>query len=207
MRRTGLMCVWQSQTNSCNAAAIDRLFDDPKALKGLLYLCLKHLGVGATAQDAEDALYDFYSKHHRKVALSYRRGPQSPVAYFKFCLTRFCWKKGDDLRKAWRVEKPLDTALGDGHRRLEIEDQHPDSNPLERMLREVDEQKLKKDISRLHAEIELLTRDEQEILHLRYEEGLSLKEVAVRLDIGYSAAKVRIHRLKERLKVSLERKE
>jgi RNA polymerase sigma factor (sigma-70 family) len=189
-----------------NAAAIDSLYDHKETLKGLLKWCLFHLGDGAAIEDAEEVLDDFRVSDRGKVAATYKPGgAQSLVTYFKLCLKRYCWKRGKRLRTHRLPEESLDQALRNGR---QFADENPNANPLQQMLRELDERDRNKEkISRLYAEIEQLPPDDREILRLRYAEGVSLKKVAVQLGIGDSAAKARMRRLKKRLKFLLERNE
>lgn len=52
----------------------------------------------------------------------------------------------------------------------------------------------------LRAEMALLSEDERQLLLLRFERRLKLREIAAELDIGFSAAAVRLHRLIKKLK-------
>ena len=54
-------------------------------------------------------------------------------------------------------------------------------------------------IEKLRKVIELIAPDEKMILLLKYEDGLSIKEISSALDIGESATKMRIKRAKEKL--------
>jgi RNA polymerase sigma factor (sigma-70 family) len=56
----------------------------------------------------------------------------------------------------------------------------------------------------LQRQIRLLTEDEQELLRLRFWEGLPIAEIARRLDITYSATSVRLFRLLAKLRARLE---
>jgi RNA polymerase sigma factor (sigma-70 family) len=185
---------------SRNAATIDSLYDHKETLKGLLKWCLFHLGDGATIEDAEEVLDDFRISDRGKVAATYKSGgAQSLVTYFKLCLKRYCWKRGKRLRIRRLPEESLDRALRNGR---QFADEDASANPLQKMLCEQDQNEEK--ISRLYTEIEQLPADDREILRLRYEEGVSLKKVAVHLGIGDSAAKARMRRIKKRLKSLLE---
>jgi RNA polymerase sigma factor (sigma-70 family) len=194
--------VCSAVAESRNHVAIEILFEDPETLKGLVKWCLFHLGVGTTNEDAEDALQDFYAAHGRRVKATYKPGSQSLVDYFKLCLKRFCWKRGKQLRKRKSSEMALDHASRNGHQ-VAVDNQ--DSSVAQKILREADELTREREESRVLAEIAQLSIHDQQILGLYYEKELPMREVAARLGISESAAKVRLFRARKRLNASRER--
>jgi RNA polymerase sigma factor (sigma-70 family) len=165
------------------------------SLKSLAQFALSQLGHGTTAQDAEDALQDFWDKQLDKVVASYREGSQSFRSYLKTCLKRFCWRRGAQLRRsrsdfhkfqgATRAEAP---SIGVSERRDDLVQRIEDE--LESEEREI---AMREALTRLPAK-------DQEILHLRFEEGRSLLDIAAQLAISEDAVKKRVERAKARLK-------
>lgn len=83
-----------------------------------------------------------------------------------------------------------------------IERQSVDSDGLEERL--YDPQVDDKEISQLRVEmlksaLESVSPDEKMILLLKYQDGLSIKELSDNLDLGESAVKMRLKRAKEKL--------
>ncbi len=83
-----------------------------------------------------------------------------------------------------------------------IERKSVDSEVLEYKL--YDPQSDDRDISQLKADklkeaLEFITPDEKMILLLKYQDGLSIRELSENLDIGESAVKMRLKRAKEKL--------
>ena len=83
-----------------------------------------------------------------------------------------------------------------------IERKSVDSDGLEERL--YDPQVDDREISQLRVEqlkkaLDLISPDEKMILLLKYQDGLSIKELSTNLDIGESAVKMRLKRAKEKL--------
>lgn len=180
------------------AAAIDALLDDRAALKKLVQYCLWHLGWDASYEDAEDALQEFCTRYRQRVIDTYKPGAQSLITYFKLCLSRYCWKKGKQLR---RQAQDADSLAVD----LQVIDDNKIGSPLERILAGRDDRKREDLEGRLSEAISHLPPDQQQLLKLRYEENQSIRQIAAELGISESAAKVRLFRARDRVAVYLKR--
>lgn len=180
------------------ASEIEALLSNRDALRQLLGYCFLNLGDGATHEDAEDALQDFCATSLPKVVDSYKPGPQSLTDYFKLCLKRFCWKRGKQLRR--RI-KETDSFVGD----CELIEERQDSSPLEKLLTAAKVREREVYESRLREAISQLPSDGQRLLRLYYVEKLSIPDIATRhLKISESAVKVRLHRLRRRIALSMK---
>ncbi|EFL52213.1 RNA polymerase, sigma-24 subunit, ECF subfamily [Solidesulfovibrio fructosivorans JJ]] len=93
----------------------------------------------------------------------------------------------DHLRKQGRVEIPA-SALHDGFME-NIQDETADDALIEKI-----------DSEKLFAAMEALGLETREVLILRYQEGLSIQDIADALKISVSAVKMRISRGLERLR-------
>jgi RNA polymerase sigma factor (sigma-70 family) len=191
-------------TSDDASARLSSLLSDRRTLDHLRKFCLYHLGYGATAEDAKDALQDFCLQSGLAVAAGYKPGTQTLLAYFKFCLKRFCWGRGNQLRERARLQDSLDEPGRNGQRPLEFADESPDSDPFEKLLEDAEREKAR---SRVLAATDKLSREDREILHLQYELELPMREIATRLEISEEAAKVRAFRARARLRDRLEMKE
>ena len=190
-------------------AAINALFEDPASLRGLLRFCLWHLGATATPLDAEDALYEFYASRGQRVVDTFRPGSRTLTAYFKYCLMRFCWSEGEKLRKcinsADPVQEDFEYAEDGSVAGVPLPEPHEDWNPELKLLAEERNRKREAELARLREAIRQLPSDGQRLLRLYYEEKLSIPDIAARhLHISESAVKVRLHRLRRRIALSLK---
>lgn len=174
-----------------SAAEIDALLEDRAKLRELVQYSLWDLGPGATFEDAEDALQDFCARHRQKIIDTYKPGAQPPTAYFRLCLQRFCWKRGERLRRERRNVDPLV---------IDLTDERQGSDPLRKILSEADQREREARESRLQEAIGHLPIEGQRLLKLYYEEGLPIREIATQhLHISEPATKVRLFRLRDRI--------
>lgn len=185
------------------AALIESLVEDPETLKDLVRWSLLNLRPGATSEDAEDSLHDFWIDHLPKVAATYKTGAQSFLSFVKLCLQRFCWRRGSSLRRRRRLERPLWQGSEHGDRALQLAETSLDSKPGGRQEQQADEIAWEAERSRASAALDRLSSLDREILGLFYEKGLAVIEIAARLAISESAAKVRLHRARKRLEKHL----
>lgn len=153
-------------------AVIDALLEDHNSAKKLIRFCLWHLGNGCTAEDAEDALYEFYSLHRHEVIDTFRPGPQSPEDYFKYCLKRFCWDQGKKIRNSIRNTESIEQRREyeeDGSRmEIPIPETRERWNPEAKMLAHERERKSEADLLRLPKAINRLQPEDRELIRLVY---------------------------------------
>ena len=193
-------------------AAIIALFEDAASLRDLLKFCLWNLGDGATDLDAEDALYEFYAARGQRVVHTFKPGSQSLRAYFKCCLKRFCWIKGEKLRRrinsAVPVEEDCEYAEDGSIGGVPLPEPHEDWNPELKLLTEEGNRKRKAELARLPDAISRLRPGDQRLIRLLYpqeaqedpHQKVSYSAAAQDLHITPNAAKVRHFRAIQRLR-------
>ena len=59
-------------------------------------------------------------------------------------------------------------------------------------------------VHKLQIQLAMLNSEERQLVEMRYGQNLSIEEIAEQLEITYSAAAVRLHRLKEKLRKGME---
>ena len=100
-------------------------------LKLVWFSAARYLGQGATTQDVEDAVGQFYLDFHR-VRRSYRPHEGVPFCTYllNVCFRNHCLGQGEKIRKRRINETPLEQANGDGSLYvLDLEDANPARDP------------------------------------------------------------------------------
>ncbi len=174
-------------------AVAESFLEDPGKRKRLLRFCLWHLGRGATAEDAEDALSDFVKDCLPKVCAHYKADKGSFEAYLNTSLRNFCWKRGKELRRKRRVEIAVEQMSPADGVPADFDDPSPGCSPAE-MLEQQEER------SAVRNAVAMLSAEDEAVILLRYKDELSHAEIGERLNISEGAARTRLHRAQERVR-------
>ncbi len=141
--------------------------------------CLKMLG---STQDAEEACQDVFLQVFHKIHAFEGR------AQFKTWLYRIVFNRCVERRRHLA-------------RRRERHAEFTETTQLEEATRE--DPALQRELSgKVRDALDHLADDERHMIALRYGSGLSLQEIADVLEIGLSAAKMRLYRAQERFKAT-----
>jgi RNA polymerase sigma factor (sigma-70 family) len=169
------------------------LNEDPQ-LYYLLVFALHHLGAGAQSADAEDVWQDFCETRLSRIMNNYDHEKGRRFwNWLLFCFERYCHDGGEQNRKRRKSEIPLIQETKDGELLvLEIVDEHPDSNP--------EEQFAQKEKWRIVQEcLRSLPEGHYTVVVRFYFEGLSVKAIALILQISEALVKVRLFRARRRV--------
>lgn len=177
--------------------------NSPPQIFYLWLLALRHLGSGATMEEAEDAWSEFCVKELDRVIDSYKPGIEGGLrfwGYLEFCFKRFCWKEGKKIRKRRKHEIQLElTVETDDGETIEIEIVDIRSlSPEEKLL--LDERRLL-----VQRCINKLPPEHREVILMHYFEELSVSEIAVVLGTSVSNVKVRLHRARQKIARCLQK--
>lgn len=172
------------------AVELETLLGNTQELKRLLWLCLRHLGVGATAKDAEDALQECL-----RLVIRNHVGSKGPVRnYLVTIIRRYSWRMGRIIRKRAELVGPLQRIGPDGV----VDIDPPDLRPIS------DVQLLRKEQRTiLSAAVDSLPSTYREVIVLHYVESSTLSEIANRLSITEGNVKIRLFRARQMLAIRL----
>ena len=177
------------------------LFED-RQLRYLLVFASRHLGHGATAEDAENAWGEFCLKRLDSVINSY--DPAKGLRFWEyllFCFKQFCWDEGEKIRKRRQREEPLiervETEEGE-FTELQIVDGDPKSNPEEAVLQKEEQLVVRKCVNELPLPY-------RQVVMMRYFEEMTVRDIAGVLGISVSNVKVRLFRARLQLAECLQK--
>ncbi|MGO8673590.1 MAG: RNA polymerase sigma factor [Capsulimonadaceae bacterium] len=153
-------------------------------LEVLWYYAARYLGSGATDQDAEDAVMEFYTLFDG-IRVSYEPGGPS---FFSFavhsCFRNHCVRLGDSIRRRHDREARIDIEHEEDLLTLQIVDEGPASDPMRR----AESAALAEDLN-LFLKTKRLPRKQRQAFFLRYIEGMSYETIAVTMNSPLGSVK------------------
>ena len=155
-------------------------------LKLVWYSAARYLGMGATAQDVEDAVSQFYIEFDR-IRRSYRpgAGPIFSTYLVHVCFRNYCLAQGKKIRTRRRREISLDRQIDEeAPFELELEEMGADGDPH----RQAQRRAFLDDLSRL-LNGPMLSEKHREVFVLRHFEELSYEEIAARMKAPVGSVK------------------
>jgi RNA polymerase sigma factor (sigma-70 family) len=153
-------------------------------LKLVWYTAARYLGTGATQQDIEDAVVEFYVLFDR-ARISFKPvGPHFCDYLLHVCFKHHCLREGAKIRKRLNEETSLECNVQSGVLLLELPDTHAESDPYRRT----------RDMEFIRTLETLLNGtylpEKQRIAFiLRYFDNMSYEEIAVQMDAPLGSIK------------------
>lgn len=177
--------------------------NSPPQIFYLRLLALRHLGRGATIEDAEDAWSEFNVKELDRVIDSYEPGIEGGLrfwAYLELCLKRFCWKEGKRIREHRSHESPLESQVeieAGETIEFEIKDIHTLS-PEDQLL-------LKERVRILQQCLNKLSGEDRRVILMHHIDELSFSKIAESLGGSSGALKTRCCRARQEMALCLRK--
>lgn len=178
---------------------------EDRQLGYLLFFALRHLGHGATVEDAEETWGEFYVKRLDASIDNY--DPAKGRRFWNwllFCFERFCHKKGKSIRKKRKREVPLETKSADEEverLRVELVDEGPSVDPEEALEEQEELLAVRQAMWKCMSELKPLYHT---VVVIYYFEEKSVAEIAEELGISESTVKVRLYRARHQLAECLQ---
>ncbi|MEW6213234.1 MAG: sigma-70 family RNA polymerase sigma factor [Acidobacteriota bacterium] len=148
----------------------------------MVIFCHRHLGQAAQLEDAEDVWGDFNVTQLNSVIDRYDPKKGSFIGYLLVSLQRFCWRRGDKIRKRAGVEIHLQPVTSNSGIQLEFEA----ASDID-----IEEQAGQKELLRILVDcFNSLPEKHRDVLYRRIWQEKSYKEIAEELGITEGHARI-----------------
>jgi len=175
-----------SEWNEAERARVINWWCERSQLKLVWYSAARYLGEGATVQDVEDAVSQFYVDFDQ-VRRSFRPGAglRFQTYVLHVCFKNYCVGQGKKIRLRRSMETSLEIRTEEGTQfEVDLEDESPDGNPRRR----AENRAFAEELSRL-LRGPLLPERQKQVFVLRHLEGLSYEEIACRMQVPVGSVK------------------
>jgi RNA polymerase sigma factor (sigma-70 family) len=163
-------------------------------LKRVWFSAAAYLGDGATTQDIEDAVSQFYVDFDR-IRRSYRSGRGVPFCKYllNVCFKNYCIAQGEKIRKRHRLETSIDQDTDECEWRLDLEQGGENGHP-----QRVAEHRALLDALTCFLNGLLLPEKQKRVFVLRYLREMSYEEIAVEMGVSVGSVKGWLSRAKQK---------